>query len=640
MKRIWLAWLAGIGWLAAALPAAVARAEPAYALGLYGPADVKRGPAEPFPYVNPAAPKGGRLNLRAQAPFTKLNPFSLKGVPAPLLDLVFESAGISSGADDEPFTVYGHLAESFDLAPDRRSLTLRIHPAARFGDGQPVTAADFVFSFEIMRDPEYNPMARQYYADVLRAVAVDARTVRYDFARANQELPLITAQMPILPRHVYGAPGKQFGRDFDQVAVGSGPYVVEQVEFGKFITVRRNPEWWARDLPRSQGRFNFDTITAKVYLDPVPLKEGFKGGEFDVLLVNIAKEWALDYQGPFVQRHYILRREIPHRRPASMQGYVFNQRRPLFQSLKLRHALALAFDFPWSNANLFFNQYTRTRCFFENSPDLTDTAPPSGAVLARLRELRAKHGPLAVPKAALEQPLQAPGADLPPAEALRLAGVLLDSGGWVRGPDGIRVRGGQRLAFELLIDDPTWQRVSEPYQQRLRELGAELAITLLQPPEYEKRLRSYDFDLVVAVFGHSRSPGNELLGYFGSAAAAAPGGANLAGLRNPAVDEVLDGLVRATSRAELAFHCRLLDRLLVAETLLVPHWHLNRDRVLAWNKFGRPARHCSQEFFESVVRDTWWADPERERRRRAAMARGEALPPELERQPTQTPEAP
>lgn len=615
-----------------------AQAEPAYALGLYGPQDVKRGPDEPFPYVNPAAPKGGRLVMAAFTQvFTKLNPYSLKGIPAPLLDLVFETPAVSSAADDEPFTVYGHLVESFDLAPDHLSLVCKLRPEARFSDGVPVTADDFVFSFNLMQDPEFNPMYRQYFADIRALVKVDEHTVRYEFARVNQELPLIAGQMPVLPKHVYGAPGKQFGKDFDEIAVGSGPYVVESFDFGRGITVRRNPEWWGRNLPRSRGLYNFDTITAKVYQDSIAMNEALKGGEFDVRMVNISKDWATDFRGPFVQKNYLVRQEIPHNRPVSMQGYVFNLRKPLFQSQKLRYALAMVFDFQWSNANLFFNQYQRTRCFFENSPDLTSVAAPSGALLEALTDLRNRHGKDAVPKPALDLPLQAPGEGTDPQAAMQAAEGLLDSIGWRRGPDGVRVKDGKRLEFELLIDEATWERVSEPYQRRLARLGAVMNIRLVQPPEYEKRERAFEYDMVVSVYGQSRSPGNEQLDAYGSKAADIPGSRNLMGLKNPAVDEILEKLVQARSRRDLAFQCQALDHVLMGSTLVVPHWYLNRDRVLFWNKFGRPQRHCSQGLFEGVVRDTWWADPDKEKRLKAAMAAGEPLPAEPGAAPAATP---
>lgn len=611
--------------VAALLPLANAGAAPYYAIGIYGPEDVKLKEDQPWPYVNPDAPKGGNLNMRSRT-FTKLNPYSLKGVPAPLVDLIFESPTVSSAADNEPGTAYGLLVSSIDLAADRLSMVYKIRPEAAFSDGTPVTADDFVFSFEIMKDPEFNPFYRQYYSDIKSVTKVDAHTVRYDFARRNQELPLITGEMPILPKHVYGAPGKSFGKDFDVVAVGSGPYVIDRFEFNKFITVRRNPNWWGRNLAKNRGCHNFETITAKVYMDEVPMKEAFKGGEFDVLMPSSSKDWATDFKGPYVQKNYILRRELPQSRPVNMQGYVFNVRRPIFQSLKTRYALAMVFDFAWSNDNLFFKQYTRTRCFFENSPDLTNVAPPTGKLKDYLAELRTRFGVVAVPKAALDQPLDAPGAGLSPDEAMRQAEILLDSVGWKKGPDGIRRQGDQKLAFELLLSEELWQRVSEPYQQRLKQLGAQMTIKALQPAEYEKRERAFDYDMVVTVYGSGRSPGNELISSFGGKEADVPGSANLMGLKNPAVDEILQHIVQAQSRQDLAFNCQALDHVLTSSVLVVPHWHITRDRTLVWSRFSGPALNCSQKYFETAVRDYWWYDAAKDAQLQAAMAKGEALP--------------
>jgi len=608
----------------ALLPAARLPAAPEYGISLYGPAGLKLQENDPWPYVNPDAPKGGHLNLQS-GNFTTLNPYSLKGLSAPLLGLIFESPTVHSYAENEPFSEYGHLVESIDVAADRLSLVYRIRPQARFADGEPVRADDFVFSFEIMRHPEYSPLYRQYYADIKSVTALDELTVRIEFARQNQELPLIAGQMPILPRHVYGAEGTDFGKDFDTIAVGSGPYVIDSFEFGKYVTLRRNPEWWARHLPRSRGCYNFDTITAKVYLDDVSRKEAFKGGEFDVMLVSVSKDWALDFKGPFVQKNYILRREIPHDRPVGMQGFAFNLRRPVFQSHKTRFALAMIFDFPWTNRNLFYDQYTRTRCFFENSPDMTDTDPPGDEMRAYLQGLREKHGMTAVPRMALDKPLHAPGQGQSPELNMRQAELLLDSIGWKRGPDGIRARDGQRLAFELLLLDRHWERIAEPYQKRLRELGAEMKVTVMQPAEYEKRLRVFDFDMITMVYNHSRSIGNEQFYYFGSEAADTAGSMNVNGLRNSAVDEVLAKLVAAGTRDQLVFFAQALDRILTSSTIVVPHWHITVDRTLVWNRFGKPIVHCGQLPAELVVRDYWWFDQKQARKLDAAMAAGAPL---------------
>lgn len=598
--------------------------EPLYGLSLYGAQGLKLAEDEPFPYVNPQAPKGGHLNLRG-ATFTKLNPFSLKGVAAPLTDLVFETPTVHSAAENEPFSEYGHLVESIELADDRMSLVYRIRPEARFSDGEPVRADDFVFSWKIQSNAEFNPLYRQYFADIANVEALDDLTVRVQFARFNQELPLIVGQMPILPKHVYGRPGTNFGSDLDEVVVGSGPYIVERYELNKYITVRRNPQWWARNLPKSQGMYNFDTITAKVYLDDIAMKEAFKGGQFDAFFVTVAKDWALDFKGPFVQKGYIVRCEIPHHRPTGMQGFAFNLRRRMFQFREVRYAMALVFDFPWTNKNLFYNQYTRTRCFFENSVDMTNVEPPSERMRRELEALRERHGADSVPSGALRNALDAPGQGQSADYNMRLAESLLETTGWTRGDDGIRTKNGVRLDCEILLLDENWERICEPYKKRLRELGVNLRITRMQPAEFKKRTRMFDFDLITTVLGQSRSIGNEQFYYFGSEAADQEGGRNVWGLKNPAVDEALARIVAADNRQELAFAGNLLDRILMAHTIVVPHWHLTYDRVLYWNRFGRPANRTSHIFFENYVRDYWWHDVGKAERLDKAMAAGEAL---------------
>jgi microcin C transport system substrate-binding protein len=600
-------------------------ATPTHGVSVYGPENLKLGPDEPFSYANPDAPKGGHLNLRSFGNFTTLNQFTLKGIPGPLLDLVFESATTRSEMDNEPGTAYANLAKSIEIAPDHLSMTYQLRPEARFSDGHPVTADDFVFSFDLISHPEYSPMYKQYFADIKGIVKLGEHSVRYEFKRRNQELPLITGEIPLLPKHIYGAPGKDFGKDFDSVAVGSGPYVIERYEFGKYITVRRNPQWWGRNLAKNLGRYNFDTITAKVYLDEVSMKEAFKGGDFDVMWVSSSKDWALDYKGPFVKKNYIVRQEIPHKRPQGMQCFAFNLRRELFQSHKTRYALALAFDFPWSNTNLFYGQYRRIRCYFENSPDLTETAPPTGEMKRYLDELRRKHGPLAVPKAALYKPLQAPGDGQSAEQNLLQAEQLLEIRGWKRGPDGIRVKDGRRLTFELLLAQQAWQRIAEPYRQRLRQLGAEMKITVVQVAEYQKRLRAFDYDLIVSVFQHSPSPGNELLSEWGSKAADTEGSRNFTGLHNAAVDEILGKLVQAQSRADLAFQIHALDRILTSGTYVVPQWMQSSDRVLYWNRFGHPKQHCSQGYFETTLRDLWWYDATQAQALQKSMSSGEPM---------------
>jgi microcin C transport system substrate-binding protein len=384
-------------------------AAPQHGLSLYGPQDLKYKPGQNYVYANPNASKGGNLVLSDFGAFTKLNPASLKGVTAPGIgQLVFQTPMDSSADDDEAFSQYGNLVEKVELAKDRLSMTYTIYKQARFSDGHPLTADDFVFSFNLIKDPEYHPIYKEYFKDIKSIEKIDAHTVRYHFAVYNQELPLITGQMLIFPKHVYGVKGKSFGANFDEIAIASGPYTVEKYEYGKYITFKRNPNWWGKDIGINRGRYNFDHVTYKIYLDPVAQREAFKGGEFDMQLINSSRDWALDYKGDFVKKGYYIRGEFPHTRVAGMQGFAMNMRNEFFQSRKVRAAIAMAFDFEWSNQNLFYGQYTRNECYFDNNPEMKAAGIAQGDVktlLVKLREKYKNH----VPKTALTKPVGAPG---------------------------------------------------------------------------------------------------------------------------------------------------------------------------------------------------------------------------------------
>ncbi len=284
---------------------ALAFAQPQHGLSLYGQGGLKYKPGQPYEHSNGTAPKGGHLVLSGFGQFTKLNPASLKGVTAPGLgQLVFETPMDTSNDDSEPFSQYGSLVEKVDLSIDRMSMVYHIHKQAKFSDGHPVTADDFIFSLNLRNDPEFHPFYKEYFKDIDKAEKLDAHRVKYTFKIYNQELPLITGQMPIFPEHIYGKKGKKFGSDFDEIAIGSGPYIVAKFEFGKYITYKRNPDWWGKDLAINRGRYNFDQITWKIYLDPVAIREAFKGGDIDANLIGSSRDWALDYKGEFVGRRY------------------------------------------------------------------------------------------------------------------------------------------------------------------------------------------------------------------------------------------------------------------------------------------------------------------------------------------------
>ena len=600
-------------------------ATPHHGLSLYGPEDLKYKPGQSYKYANPNAPKGGNLVLSDFGAFTKLNPASLKGVTAPSIgQLVFQTAMDSSVGDDEPFSQYGNLVEKVELAEDRLSMTYYLYKQARFSDGHALTADDFVFSFSLIKDPEYHPIYKEYFKDIKSIEKIDAHTVRYHFSHYNQELPLITGQMLIFPKHIYGAKGKSFGADFDDIAIASGPYTVEKYEYGKYITFKRNPGWWGKDIAINKGRYNFDRVTFRIYLDPVAQREAFKGGEFDMQLINSSRDWALDYKGNFVKKGYYLREEFPHTRVAGMQGFAMNMRNETFKSRKVRAAIAMAFDFEWSNKNLFYGQYTRNECYFDNNPEMKAQGLPQGEVKTLLLELREKYKSH-VPKTALTKPVGAPGQGQSAAKNIQIANALLDSAGWKTGSDGIRVKGKNRLQFELLLAGPGFQRIAEPYKNNLKKIGVHLDIRVVQIAEYEERLRNFKFGMIVAGYPQSRSPGNEQRYMWGSEAAETPGTRNYMGIKNPALDELIERIIKAKTRKELIVNIQALDRILTHQFYMVSHWYIAYDRAVFWNKFSRPKINPSQSSIANNILEWWWWDEKKVQKLKDARAQGKSL---------------
>ncbi|MBT3510088.1 MAG: ABC transporter substrate-binding protein [Nitrospina sp.] len=598
---------------------------PQHGLSLYGPEDLKYKSGQHYDHANPNAPKGGSLVLSDFGAFTKLNPASLKGVIAPgISQLVFQTAMDSSTDDKEAFSIYGHLVEKVELAEDRLSMTYTLYKQARFSDGHPLTADDFVFSFNLIKDPEYHPFFKEYFKDIKSIEKIDAHTVRYHFSIYNQELPLITGQMVIFPKHIYGAKKKSFGADFDDIAIASGPYTVEKYEYGKYITFKRDPNWWGNDIAINQGRYNFDRVTYKIYLDPVAQREAFKGEEFDMQLINSSRDWALDYKGDFVKKGYYIRGEFPHSRVAGMQGFAMNMRNEIFQSRKVRAAVAMAFDFEWSNKNLFYGQYTRNECYFDNNPEMKAQGLPQGEVKALLLDLRKKHKSH-VPKTALTKPVGAPGQGQSAAKNNQVANALLDSAGWKIGADGIRTKGNQRLQFELLLAGPGFQRIAEPYKINLKKIGVHLDIKVVQIAEYEERLRNFKYDMIVASFMQSRSPGNEQRSLWGGEAAIMPGSRNYMGIKNPAIDELIDGIIKAKTRKDLIIHIHALDRILTHQFYMVPHWYISYDRAVYWNKFSRPKINPSQSSILNNLLQWWWWDDKKAQKLESAKSKGNTL---------------
>ncbi len=581
--------------------ATVANAEHAFAMG-YTP----KYPAHfsHFSYVNPDAPKGGRLTLPASGGFDSLNPFTLKGAKeAGMTMLMFDTLGEKSW--DEPFSVYGLLAKEMFLAADGLSVTFVLDPRARFSDGSPVTAADVKYSFDTLtKHPAAHPRYKVYWGDVDRAEVLSPQKIRFVFKRKNSELHLIIAELPVFSRK-WGN-GRDFGQIVKDPPLASGPYLLKQFDLGKQSTFQLRPDYWAKNLPVRKGQFNFAEIRFRYLLDDTVRLEAFKAGEFDVVAENMAKTWARSYQGHLFDQEKIIRRELPNSNPNGMQGFVMNLRRPLFKDRRVRQALALAFDFDWANRHLFFNQYRRSTSFFSNS-ELAATGMPSKAELSLLKPLEKQ-----LPK---EVFLAAPTLPATPnSELLRKnlinARDLLAQAGWTVKNGVLKNAQGQVFKIEFLVFSRTYERILAPYQHLLKKLGIQLEVRMVDSAIYQQRMDDFNFDMAVAVYGMSLSPGSEMQDYFSSTNADQAGSLNVAGLKSPAVDALLPHFTQSHDRQSLITAARALDRVLRAEYIVVPNWHLAVHRVAWWNRFGMPKTLPAYYQALDWVVHTWWAQPE------------------------------
>jgi microcin C transport system substrate-binding protein len=569
-------------------------------MSLFG--DLKYGPDfKHFDYVNPDASKGGTMRYSAIGTFDTLNPFVVKGVPAAGIGGIFDTLTVSS--QDEPASEYGLVADKIELAPDRLSVLYTIRKEARFHDGSPMTPEDVVWTFETLR-AKGQPMYRSYYGDVTKAEKEGERGVRFSFKSAdNRELPQILGEMPVLSKAYWS------GRDFEKTTLdpplGSGPYKIESVDPGRSITYRRVNDYWAADLPVNKGRNNVDVIRYDYYRDGTIALEAFKAGQYDVRRENSSKSWATGYDSPALREGLIKKEQIPNQLPSGMQGLGYNLRRPLFQDPRVRQALAYAFDFEWSNKNLFYGLYARTRSYFDNS-ELAATGLPQGEELKILDKARGK-----IPDEVFTQEYNPPKYDGSGniRDGLRVALKLLKEAGWTfKGEKLVNDETGQPFEFEILLDDPAYERIALPFAKNLERMGITARVRTVDVAQYEKRMETFDFDMAVALFPQSLSPGNEQREFFGSPAADQPGSRNVLGIKSPVIDEVIEELIRAPDRATLVAHARALDRVLQYGYYVVPQFHLGAFWVAYWDKFRRP--ETSPKYGLGI--DTWWVDPNAE----------------------------
>ena len=562
-----------------------------------------------FSYVNPTAPKGGEIAMvspsRASS-FDKYNPFTLKGTAPPGLgSLMLET--LLTGNSDEPTTAYGLLAEDVNVAKDKLSVTFRLNPLARFHNGDPVLAMDVKYSYDRLTSKEAAPQFRTYFSEVAGVVVVSEREIRFNFKRANAELPLIVGSMSVFS-HKWGA-DKPLDKIITDVPIGSGPYKLGQVDFGKDIQYVRDKNYWAKNLNVRKGMFNFDRISYRLYKDTTAQFEGFKAGEFDYIQAFVAREWARAYTGKPFDSGRLIKKELKHGNAGDFQGFLLNARLDKFKDVRVRQAIGLAMDYEWMNRQLFYNAYTRVRGFFVGS-DFEAKGLPEGEELAMLQSLKDK-----LSASVLSQPVPMPPVtQLDPASGetlrdhLRQAKALLAQAGWNYRDGALRNAKGQTFTLEFLDNSGSMGRVVTPYAKNLEKLGFQVNYKVIDFAILQKRLDVFDFEIISNRWVGSESPGTELLERFGSKSALTEGSGNLMGVQDAAVDALLDKVLSAETRPQLTVALRALDRVLRHGHYVVPHWYGSVHRV-AWRsgRFEQPAltpRYYQPEFW---ITTTWWA---------------------------------
>ena len=612
-----------------ALAAAPATAEPRHGHSAFG---ALKYPPEftHFDYTNPNAPRGGRLSHvgnGGQLTFDSFNPFILKGDAAQgVAALVFESLMVR--AQDEPDAVYGLIARTVDVAPDRLSATFALRSEARFADGAQVTAEDVCFSFETLK-AKGHPTFRSQLRDVAACEMPDAETVTYRFTgRETRDLTLTVAELPVLSKAFTAT--QPFEETTLTLPLGSGPYRITDFKQGTFVAYKRREDHWARDLGVNRGRFNFDEIRFEYFRDRTAALESFKAGDYDLREEFTSRDWATAYDIPQVRDGRIQRETLPDGSPSGAQGFFLNTRLPKFQDARVRRALDLAFDYEWMNKNLFYGLYKRTASYFENSRMMA-SGVPSPAELALLEPLRDRLPVEAFGVAYSPSISDATGTDR---TRLREAVSLLAAAGWTirqetmddagcgsfcrffrmfglgnaRSDQVLRNADGAAFEIEFLSPEPTFERILNPYAQSLRLLGIKATIRRVDAAQYERRIKAFDFDVVTQRYVMRTTPGPELHSFFSSQAARTDGSFNLAGIADPAVDALISKVIEAQSRDELLVATRALDRVLRAGHYWVPHWYKASHNLAFWNKFGRPT---TKPDYERGILDTWWYDADK-----------------------------
>ena len=574
-------------------------AEPRHGLSVFG--DLKYSASfTHFDYVNPDAPKGGRMALIGPVPgdtFDSFNGYILKGDPAQGTALMFDT--LMDRAMDEPDSVYGLVAKSADLAADRKSIVFELREEAKFSDGTALTSADVCDSFRLLSTLGHENI-RLTIKDVEACETPAPYTVRYRFKGAGtRDLPLNVATLPIFSKAYYAT--HDFAKSSLDEPLGSGPYKIKSYRTGEHVTYGRRADYWAKDLPTNRGRYNFDDIRYDYFRENTAGLEALKSGVIDLREEYTSRDWATAYDFPALKDGRVKKTVLPDETPSGAQGYFFNLRRAKFQDIRVRRAFNLAFDFEWTNKNLFYGSYKRTASFFESSPLKAEGIPPADE-LAILEPMRGTLRPEVFSAPELPPVSDGSGQDR---KLLRQASELLDKAGWVSS-SGIRKNAnGETLSAEFLIESASYERILAPYVKNLKLLGVDASIRIIDDAQYQSRREAFDYDILSSRFASGVTPGTDLRVFFGTASANAPGSFNVSGVASPAIDALIEQVVSAENRTQLDIAGRALDRVLRAEDFWVPNWHKGSYWIAHWDRFGWPS--VKPKYDRGIV-DTWWYD--------------------------------
>ena len=554
-----------------------------------------------FDYANPEAPQGGTLRMHSIGTYDNFHRYALRGIAATASTSIYDT--LMTRSEDETNVLYPLIAEKVEYPDDYSWVVFHINPDARHQDGVPISAEDVVFSFNTFMEKGV-PQFRQYFKAVEQAQALDRYRVKFTLSTGSKELIMSLADNTVLPKHFWE--DKDFSEPLTEVPLGSGPYTISDYKIGQYVVYERLENYWARDLPVNRGKLNFDYIRYDYYRDQNVAFEAFKAGEYDLHQENISKNWATLYTGPNFDEGYIVKEEITHEIPQPMQAFVFNIQRPFFSDRRIRRAINYALDFQWMNANLFYNQYTRTRSYFQNT-EYAATGLPSRHERRILEPIREQ-----IPEEVFEDEYNPPVTDgsgnIRP--QMRQALRLLREAGWeIRNRRLVNSRTGEPLEFELLLYSPSMERVAIQLQRNLERMGITMNIRVVDTTQFTNRLRERDFDMISGGFSANYYPDTDLQIVWHSDYIDYT--YNTAGVQDPAIDYLIEGIVARQEDEEALLHWgRALDRVLTWNHYVIPQWHISMFRVASWDKFSRPKTRPKY----ALGIDTWWIDPQKLRK--------------------------